>query len=105
MSCWTSIGTWERRTLPLQVGYMRNPSVTQWNPAFHKQFALPHDMSVKFRMESLNGANHPTFGGPREAINTPPTYNASTNWVGFGTLPTQQSNVPRTILASLQVYF
>lgn len=105
MSCWSNLGTWERRTLPLQVGYLRNPATTQWNPAFHKQFALPHNMSAKFRMEALNGANHPTFGGPREALNTPPSYNPATNWVGFGTLPTSQSNVSRTMLASLQIYF
>lgn len=104
-SCWSNLGTWERRTLPLRIGYLRNPAITQWNPAFHKQFVLWRETTAQFRLEALNGANHPTFGGPREALNTPPSFSAATNWVGFGTMPTQQNNVPRTMIASLQINF
>lgn len=104
-SCWSNLGPWERRTLPLRVGTLRNPAVTQWNPAFHKRFQVWRRMTAQFELEALNGANHPTFGGPRESLNTPASYSPSTNWVGFGTLPTQQNNVPRTINASLKIMF
>jgi hypothetical protein len=104
-SCWSNLGPWERRTLPLRIGYLRNPAITQWNPAIHKRFALWRETTAEFQLEALNGANHPTFGGPREALSTPASYSPSTNWVGFGTLPTEQNNVQRRIMASLQIDF
>jgi hypothetical protein len=105
-SCWTNLGTWEPRTTPTSIGFLRGPSTVIWNPAFHKQFALPHKgMFAQFRMEAWNGANHPTWGGPSTANGTPPAYSPSTSWTGFGTLPTSQANIPRTIIASLKIIF
>jgi Carboxypeptidase regulatory-like domain len=104
-SCWANLGTWERRTLPLSVGFIRNPSLSTWLPGLSKQFALERGMSVRFRMEALNGANHPTWGAPSTALATPPSYSPKTNWTGFGTLPTSQSNTPRGILSSLKIIF
>jgi hypothetical protein len=105
-SCWSNLGTWEARTLPLRIGVIRNPAISEWNPGFYKQFGLPwRDMALQFRMQALNGANHPTWGAPSTALATPPSYSAKTSWTGFGTLPTSQSNVPRTILSSLKIIF
>lgn len=105
-SCWTNLGTWEPRTTPLYIGVLRDPSIVYWNPAFHKQFALPWEgMFVQFRMEALNGANHPLFGAPSMVNDTPPSYSPSTNWTGFGTLPTSTVNTQRQIIASLKMIF
>ena len=105
-SCWSPLGPWQPRTTPLYIGFIRNPALSEWNPAFHKQFALPRQgMFLQFRMEALNGANHPTWGAPNTTLATPATYSPKTNWTGFGTLPTSQSNVPRAVLASLKVIF
>lgn len=106
VSCYQTLSTWQPRTAPLYIGYLRNPNVFYWNPAFHKQFPLPREgMFIQFRMEAVNGANHPTFGGPNETLSTPPTYSPSTSWTGFGTLPTSQANAPRAVIASLRITF
>lgn len=104
-SCWTDLGPWEPRTTPLRIGFIRDPSFVVWNPALSKQFTLPHEMSARFRMEALNGANHPTWGAPSTAVDTPPKFTPSTNWTGFGTLPTSSSHVQRQIIASLKILF
>jgi hypothetical protein len=105
-SCWTQLSTWEPRTTPLLIGSLRNPPFTLWNPAFHKQFALPRkEISVQFRMEAFNGANHPMFTGPSTSLNPPASYSASTSWTGFGTLPTGEASANRVILTSLKILF
>jgi hypothetical protein len=105
-SCWTNLGTWESRTTPLSIGYLRNPYFLLWNQAFHKQFKLPHEgMFVQFRMEAQNAPNHATFGAPSVANATPAAYLPTTSWTGFGTLPTGQNNNPRAILSSLRIIF
>jgi hypothetical protein len=106
VGCYQILSQWQPRTTPLYIGYLRNPSVFYWNPAFHKQFNLPREgMFVQFRMEAVDGANHPTFGGPNETLNTPPKYSPTTSWTGFGTLPTSQSNAQRAIISSLRIVF
>ena len=106
VSCYQTLSQWQPRTAPLSVGYLRNPNAFYWNPAFHKQFLLPWEGAfVQFRMEAVNGANHPTFGGPNETLSTPPTFSPSTSWTGFGTLPTSQSNAPRAVIASVRLSF
>jgi hypothetical protein len=105
-SCWTSLTTWQPRTTPLQIGFLRDPQFLLWNQAFHKQFALKHEgMFVQFRMEAQNAPNHPTFGAPSVANATPPAYSPTTSWTGFGTLPTGQNNNSRAILSSLRIIF
>jgi hypothetical protein len=106
VGCYQILSQWQPRTTPLYIGYLRNPSVFYWNPTFHKQFNLPREgMFVQFRMEAVDGANHPTFGGPNETLNTPPKYSPTTSWTGFGTLPTSQSNAQRAIISSLRIVF
>lgn len=106
VSCYQVLTQWQPRTTPLYIGYLRNPGMFFWNPAFHKQFALPWEGSfAQFRMEAVNGANHPVFGGPNETLSTPPVYAPSTSWTGFGTLPTSQENAPRAVIASLRITF
>lgn len=106
VSCYQTLSQWQPRTTPMYIGYLRNPNAFYWNPSFHKQFPLHwKDMYVQFRMEAVNGANHPTFGGPTETLSVAPAYLPSTSWTGFGTLPTSQSNAPRAVIASLRVAF
>jgi hypothetical protein len=105
-SCWTPLATWQPRTTPLNIGFIRDPSYVVWNPAFHKQFALPRKgMFLQYRMEALNGANHPTWGGPSIANATPAAYSPKTSWTGFGTLSTSQTGTPRQIIVSLKLLF
>jgi len=106
VSCYQTLSTWQPRTAPLYIGYLRNPKQFFWNPAFHKQFALPREgMFVQFRMEAVNGANHPNFAGPNETLSTPPKYTDATSWTGFGTLPTSESNAQRAIITALRIIF
>ena len=105
-SCWTNLGTWEPQTTPTSIGFLRDPAQSTWNPAIHKRFKLPHEgMFAQFRMEALNGANHPTWGAPSTANGTPPMFSPGTSWTGFGTLPTTQVNTQRQIIASLKILF
>jgi len=105
-SCWTDRGTWEPRTTPLHIGSLRNPQFVLWNAAFHKQFSLKREgMFAQFRLEALNAANHPNWGGPNTNNAVAPAYSPSTSWTGFGTLPTSQQNTPRSMLASLKIIF
>ena len=105
-SCWTNLGTWEPRSTPSSVGFLRDPAQSTWNPAIHKRFKLPREgMFAQFRMEALNGANHPTWGAPSTANGTPPKFAPDTSWTGFGTLPTTQTNTQRHIIASLKILF
>lgn len=106
VSCYQTLTTWQPRTTPLYIGYLRNPQTFYWNPAFHKQFVLPREGSyVEFRMEAINGANHPNFGAPNETLNTPPKYSTTNSWTGFGTLSTSQTGAPRAVIAALRVAF
>lgn len=105
-SCWTQLVTWQPRTTPLYIGNLREPGFILWNPAFHKQFPLHREgMYAQFRMEAVNGANHPTFGPASTAIGTAPAYAASTNWTGFGTLPNSAARDQRQIMTSLKIIF
>jgi hypothetical protein len=105
-SCWTQLVPWQPRTTPLYVGFIREPGFTLWNPAFHKQFPLHREGTYAiFRMEAVNGANHPTFGPASLAINTPALYRPTTNWTGFGTLPNAAARNQRQFLTSLKVVF
>ena len=105
-SCWSNLLPWQPRTTPLRIGNLRNPGSVLWNPAFHKQFALPRaGMFAQFRMEAVNGANHPTWGGPNLNNGALTTFSPTTSWTGFGTLPTSSNRVPRSIIASLRIIF
>ena len=106
VKCYHNLGSWEARTTPLQIGYLRNPGGIFWNFGAHKRFALPREgMFLQFRAEAVNAANHPTFNGPSLANNTPPSFTPGTGWVGFGTLPSSQNNAPRAIILSAKVIF
>ena len=105
-SCWKQLVAWQPQTTPINVGFIRDPGFVLWNPAFHKQFALPHEgMFAQFRMEALNGANHPTWGPPSLAIGKPATFSTRTSWTGFGTLPTTSGRSQRVLIASLRILF
>ncbi len=105
-SCWHPLGTWERQTTSHSVGFIRDPRLVLWNPAFYKQFKLPYrEMAVRFRVEAYNGANHPTFGSPSTNVSLAPSYTPGTSYTGLGTLPTSQNDSPRVILTSLKIIF
>lgn len=105
-SCWTQLVPWQPQTTPTYVGFIREPGFTLWNPAFHKQFRLHREGTyAQFRMEAVNGANHPTFGSASTAIGTAPTYKPTTNWTGFGTLPNSAARDQRQFLTSLKIIF
>lgn len=104
-SCWSALGTWQAQTQPLRIGFIRDPAIFFWDPSINRLFALkPEGLSAQFRMEALNGANHPNFGAPSTAIATAPSFSPSTSWTGLGTLPTS-APAQRQIIASLKVFF
>jgi hypothetical protein len=106
LSCYRNLLAWEPRTTPINVGYLRNPGFVNWNPAFHKRFALPfEDMSLQFRMEAVNGLNHPNYGAPNGDISQRPSFTQWVGWSGFGTLPLGQDGTSRAVIASLKLIF
>jgi hypothetical protein len=62
-------------------------------------------MYLQFRMEALNGSNHPTWREPSTDIADKPTFSPRTSWTGLGTLPNSQGNTPRQIIASVKIVF
>ena len=105
-SCWSALGTWQAQKQPLFIGNLRAPSFVYWNPSMNRLFPLkPEGLSAQFRMEAINGANHPTFGAPSTSIATSPAYSTTTSWTGLGTLPTSTTNTQRQFIASLKIFF
>ncbi len=104
--CWTPLADWQARTTPPELGYIRAPGFTQWNPSINRIFPLPRQgMYLQFRMEALNGSNHPTWREPSTDIADKPTFSPRTSWTGLGTLPNSQGNTPRQIIASVKIVF
>lgn len=106
LNCYRNLQPWEPRTAPLSVGALRNPRLFNWNPAMHKRFALPREgMAIQFRMEAVNGANHPNYNGPNLNLSQPPSFTQWVGWTGFGTLPLNQDGTARVFIASLKFLF
>ncbi|MGH9345087.1 MAG: TonB-dependent receptor domain-containing protein, partial [Terriglobia bacterium] len=104
--CWTQLGTWEARTTPDSIGYLRGPAIVAWDPSVNRTFRLHREGAyIQFRIEALNGANHPVWGGASTNIALKPTFTPSTSWTGLGTLPNSQSNQQRQIFPSLKIVF
>jgi hypothetical protein len=105
-SCYQPLNTWQARTTPLNVGYLRDPGGWTWNSAALKKFTLPREgRSVTLRMDCSVCTNTPLFGAPNTTLSAVPTLNARLGWTGFGTLPSSQSNSTRAILISLTISF
>jgi hypothetical protein len=105
-SCWSALSTWQPQTQPLRIGFIRAPSFVNWNPSINRVFPLKfREASAQFRMEAMNGANHPTFGEPSTSIATAPAFTPTTSWTGLGTLPTTSTTIQRQIIASLKISF
>lgn len=106
LNCYRNLLPWEPRTTPLNVGYLRNPGFVLWNPAFHKRFALPREgMQLQFRLEAVNGLNHPNYGPPNGDVSQRPSFTQWVGWTGFGTLPLNQDGTSRAVIASLKLLF
>lgn len=105
-SCWSPISTWEPQTSPAYVGSLRNPKYVTWDPGLNRIFPLHREgMYVQFRVEAVDGANHPNWGAPSDDVAIAPTFSPSTSWTGFGTLPNSQYGQQRQIFPSLKVVF
>ncbi len=104
-NCWTQLRPYERQTTPLSIGFLRDPGIVQWNPALSKRFGLPRDRYFQLRIEAINGANHPNFGGANTDITKPATFSPTTSWTGFGTLPTSSNTNPRQMFLSGKFVF
>ena len=50
---------------------LRGPSTNNWDLALFKNFDLPKDMKVQFRLESFNAFNHPQFNDPDTNVSSP----------------------------------
>lgn len=96
---------YERQTTPLFIGFLRDPGIFQWNPAISKRFGLPRDNYFQLRIEAINGANHPNFGGANTDVTKPATFSPTTSWTGFGTLPTSSNTNPRQMFISGKFVF
>ena len=105
-ACWSSISTWEPQTTPAYVGFLRAPVFFAWDPSVNRIFPLHREGTyIQFRMEALNGANHPVFAGPSDDVALAPAFTSSTSWTGLGTLPNSQTNQQRQIFPSLKIVF
>ncbi len=106
LSCYHNLQPWEARTTPLSVGAMRDPARFNFNGAVHKRFALPREgMFIQFRVEAVNAANHPGYGGPNLTVSAKPSFTPWVGWTGFGTLPLNQDGTARVLITSLKILF
>ncbi|MGD1101476.1 MAG: TonB-dependent receptor [Terriglobia bacterium] len=104
-SCYQQLSTWQERTTPLYVGYLRNPQRQTMNSALQKSFALPwREMSLTMRLEFENTLNNPGLGGPNTTVTALPTFTQWVGWSGFGTI-TSTSNTNRMGQFSLRITF
>ena len=105
-ACWTQLSTWQAQAPPAYIGFLREPYYVQWLPGINRVFPLHREGTyVQFRMEALNGANHPVFGAPSDDVAVAPAFAPTTSWTGFGTLPNSQYNQQRQIFPSLKIVF
>jgi hypothetical protein len=50
---------------------LRGPSTNNWDLALFKNFDLPKDLKLQFRLESFNAFNHPQFNDPDTNVSSP----------------------------------
>ena len=107
MSCYQVLNTWQARTTPLNIGYLRNPPQGAWNLSVMKTWALPREgMFMTFRVDCSACSNSPLFTPPVETLSSLPTYVARLGIQGFGAISqTANGQNPRTILFSLKIAF
>jgi hypothetical protein len=83
------------RTIPFQVGSLRNPTRPLWDMSLNKRIYFTERFSFQARLETFNVFNSPVRGGP----NTDPTR------ADFGLVPLGQSNIPRQVQIGLKLNF
>lgn len=105
-SCYQQLSTWQERTTPLNVGYLRNPPWSVMNASLQKSFALPwREMSLALRFDTTNTLNHPCFNGPNTTVSQLPSFTQWVGWSGFGALPTTSFVNARYGVVSMKITF
>ena len=64
-------------------GTFRKGGIFNWNAALHRNWKLPRDGSLQFRLESYNGTNTPQFDEPQRNL-TSPAFGKITNTLNDG---------------------
>jgi hypothetical protein len=77
---------------------IKGPGLWDWDFTLARDFALPHEASLQFRVETFNILNHPNFAPPGNIVNSP----------SFGEISSTNTNTlitPRQIQIGLKILF
>jgi hypothetical protein len=95
---WRVLPAFALRTVPLQMGNIRDRWGTETNLTLSKNNYIHETMNLQLRVEFLNAFNHPIFGGD-------PNINYASPQFGQLIRANGQTNVPRTIQPAIRFVF
>jgi hypothetical protein len=95
---WRVLPAFSLRTVPLQMGNIRDRWGTETNLTVSKNNYFRENMNLQLRVEFLNAFNHPIFGGD-------PNINYASPQFGQLIRANGQTNVPRTIQPAVRFVF
>ncbi|WP_263350364.1 TonB-dependent receptor [Acidicapsa acidisoli] len=95
---WRVLPAFALRTVPLQMGNIRDRWGTETNLTLSKNNYIHETMNLQLRVEFLNAFNHPIFGGDPNINYTSPQFGQLIRANG-------QTNVPRTIQPAIRFVF
>ena len=95
---WRVLPPFSLRTVPLQMGNIRDRWGTETNLTISKNNYIHETMNLQLRLEFLNAFNHPIFGGDPNITYGSPQFGQLIRSNG-------QTNVPRTIQPAIRFVF
>ena len=104
--CWVRLTSYQLQPITSRTAQVRNPTMPNLDLSLQKTTSIGDRLNFDLRLDAFNATNSVLFGGP----NTNPgagaaTFNPSSGWSGFGTVPAQQRNFPRILQVSGKISF
>jgi hypothetical protein len=104
--CWTGIPAWGLQNLPSYTAQVRNPTMPDLDLSLQKTTQISEKLNLQLRLDAFNAANSVLFGGPNTNPGAgPASFNPASGWSGFGTVSSQQANVPRVLQITGKISF
>jgi hypothetical protein len=74
--------------------------------SLQKTTQISEKLNLQLRLDAFNAANSVLFGGPNTNPGAgPASFNPASGWSGFGTVSSQQANVPRVLQITGKISF
>jgi hypothetical protein len=95
---WQVLPSFALRTVPLQMGNVRDRWGTETNLTLSKNNYFRESINLQLRLEFLNAFNHPVFGGDPNITYSSPLFGQLNRASGA-------TNVARTIQPAIRIVF